>query len=103
MAFWNKSDSSAVVEEEPLTEYTDEASEPEPEEDEISPYGDVAFGLTNFGDVWIDMLLVEGVAFDPPDGCAAEVYTKDTTYHLNDPDAAAFLKFLRENISITNK
>lgn len=72
--------------------------EPTDEDDgnEIAPYGEQALGLTRFGDVWINLSLIEGVDFNPQDGCAAEVIAAGHVYHLYEEDANALEKFLME-------
>lgn len=71
---------------------------PDPSEDQnVSEYGEQAFGMTRFGNVWLTMSEVVATDFDPVDGCGAEVmYRNGKKWHLNNDDAAALQKYMIE-------
>ena len=65
-----------------------------------SPYGEQAFGLTRFGDTWLNLNMLMGVEFKPADKCGCEVSLRDAgseslTFHLSAPDAAGLKEYLK--------
>jgi hypothetical protein len=70
-----------------------------PEPVHPSPYGEQAFGLTRFGDTWLNLNMLLGVEFNPADKCGCEVTVRDAgsetlTFHLSVPDAAGLREYM---------
>lgn len=61
----------------------------------LRPFGAQANGLTRFGNTWVNLSQIDGVNFDPPDGCSIEIDLRSgNCIHLGAEDAQCFQSYL---------